>query len=894
MTISIHGIRYDGHHPFYTERRMTDIISAVCEREYRNNGTVIKPAGKFPWKNRDYIFAAEGYQHLPAYIYRKFTQGFEYFARKLGYQVKRVQTSRKSLKDPERLLLAYSRLTEHAMYKRDTDKMIKPPGVEPAVWQLRSGSVYAVAVYNAMRDLGDGSLNRARKKLGLKERTAKGGKWKDWEAFSGRMKEIKGNALYHAKTGTKIKDEGIAPSGPQLAASGNSGIYHAAFRYHGSYDKAKKRLGWTIVKDMPSFMEFLETNEGARELVGLFYTKENLEDLALARALAAAFPDNFTGKADFIDSERLLHYKRGQPTLREVSKVADIASKNELLSDIVLNMARDATFGILGENPTEEQIDKIYGMTCEREREESDPRFRWLLTQVREEFDAFLGVKARYNSSIRAAKEQDQTFQPHELTFGQLYGAFSSYWRGRRMLHADVAGYGKTAQAIAAKIMQEIRDGKMPTIVFGPNSAKQVWEDEANKNYPAPEMLIVNSYDDKTLAAINGQDFAVLNYDALSSSHTREKVAQTLSGIKKFEVVLDESQLLKGSKTTRYRMIKPMLDRAAGVHLVSFTPFDSLPDAYVAISILEPDKYPTPENARKAFVADPLVLHAVISRHMTRRGVEELPDVEKIPVKLSQQELEAYLHLLAFDYKDTGQMKLDQLRKAAINPALVDSKYLNSESLWKMLQTTIPAKYLAIDRILEGMEPDAKAIIFSSYLRRGVMKELEKRYAHLGALRIDSTIPYGYRNKDNRREEVRRWFLENKSNRVLVTNETAGESLSLAYYDGKTHFIFLDIPPSLIRYIQAITREWRRGNKYVVFYNLVAVYPEHPLGSIDEGLTELIRKKLEANRILLDGGRLSEDGKRLLSGLPLYKHRPVAERLWTPEQVEKRKARKVA
>lgn len=892
MTVSATGVQYDGHHPFFTDERILDILREISGKEYRRNGVVLKPAGEFPWEHRDYIFEQEGYPHLAARIYNNHgRRGFEYFARKLDKPVKRIRQSRAGLKDPGNLRRAYLRLTRYAMYDRETGKMIKPPHIGPSAEHLRRGSTYATAVYRALRDLGNGSLNRARRKLRLKQRTTRGGKWKDWGSWAYQFLELADNPLYD-KTGKKIKEPGVEPSGTQLIASGHSGFYHAAFSHYGGYENAKRRARKLAVEDMPSFLKFVETNERAKDLVTVFYDQENPAELALGRALAAAFPRHFVKKPDFLDAEQLRSYQRGQSTLEDIARVAYLGANDEALRDVIVNMARDKTFNSLGEHPTEEQIAERYNFVVESERQATDPHFRRLFTAIKQEFDAFNRMRSKFYSYMNAAKGQDPAFQPHELKFGQLYGAFSSYWRGR-MLHSDVAGFGKTAQEIAAKIMHDIADGKMPEIVFGPNSAKPVWEREVRHDYPRPNILVVNSYDDATLAAMGGQDFVFLNYDSLSSPHTREKIARKLREMRRVRIVLDESQLLKGSRTTRFRLVKPMLDRTASVDLVSFTPFDSLPDAYVTVSVLEPEKYPTPEDARKAFIADPLVFHTVLSRHMTRRGVEDLPDVPRYPVELSPQELEAYSRILAVDF-DKGQLKLDQLRKAVINPALLDREFLDDETLWRALQTTTPAKFLAIDRILEGMEPDAKAVIFSSYLRRGVMEELQRRYAGLGALRIDGTVPYGYRNRSNQREEIRQWWLNNKANRILIVNEAAAESLSLAYYGGRTHSINLDMPPSSITFVQYVTRETRSGNTNVVYYNLAAEYPYHPLGSVDDGLTELVQKKLEGNRILLGGGRLTEDGRHVLSGVPLYRQKPVAARLWTPEQQEARRMEKAA
>lgn len=899
------GVDYAKGRPFWTDERIEEGFRYVTEVEIVTaDGRVLKSEGKTPTYHLLDSMGPE-YTGLSSAIG---TRGGIYHWRR---RIKKEDSDRRedySLKEKEALMEAMDPLVQASvLINPKTSRVVKKKSRKvPTQRQLYLSGNYTLL--NAAYAWHSG-INGVRQYYGETAVERKKPKWKPWENAASALQELTEMEFYRG--GKKIKEAGENPGPWQLRNFGSIravrpsqgevdlekyvGLDTGLYRYHGGIVKALNRLPSSqgeIINDMPSFLAELETNERVEELVRSFYTEEHLAEYALARALAARFPSNFTGKPDFIEPEKLRKYKGENPTMADVLKVVDVADKDRFLSIIILNMARDRTFGSLGENPTEDKINEAYKMAREREETETDSQRRKLLAIIRQEFDSFMEVRSRYDDYIRAAKERDPTFQPHQLTFGQMYGAFSSWWRQGRMLFGDVAGYGKTAQEIAAKIIREIYHGKKPTIVFGPNSAKEVWREEMQHDYPEPRIRIVNSYDDETLDGLEQQDVVVFTYEAAGSPHTRRKVIQRLGELRSLEIVLDEAQALKGFKTRRFRTLKPQLDRAAAVDLVSFTPFETMKDVYATLSILEPEAYPTPQHAERAFLRDPLVLHAAVSAHMLRRGVQKLPPAEYVAVELSPQELDAYSKILTVDYGNDAQAKFNQLMKVVTNPVLVEPEFLGSEALQKALQGTVPAKFLAVDRILQGMKPDEKAVIFSPYLRRGVMEEMQRRYAEYGALRIDGTVPYGYRNSINQREEIRQWWLGNDTNRVLIINEASAESLSLAYFGGRTHGIFLGMPTSVIEFMQFLTREMRSGNKDVVFYNLAAQYPGHPLGSVDEGLTELIGKKLEVNRVLLEGGRLAEDGRTLLSDIPHYRQRPVAARLWTPEQLEARAKKK--
>ena len=181
------------------------------------------------------------------------------------------------------------------------------------------------------------------------------------------------------------------------------GFVYGVQRYHGGFRNVSRTLERLMkrehINDMPSLLEFLSTRERARELAWLLSSNERLAEYAFARALAVRFPEHFAGKSDFIEPEQLREYTKGNRALADMLKVKvdDILEKDELLRHIVLNMARDRTFGDLGGNPTEDQINSAYRTVYDTEQSATEPWQRQLLTNIRREFEAFMDTRRRYD-----------------------------------------------------------------------------------------------------------------------------------------------------------------------------------------------------------------------------------------------------------------------------------------------------------------------------------------------------------------------------------------------------------------------------------------------------------------------------------------------------------------
>ena len=196
--------------------------------EYVNEkGAITKKAGEFPTKRQlriagrsDIIGAAKHYDGLNAVrmrmerdiIYCRW-QSWDYFKSEMEKEI-----------DKE--------------YVDGKGNVIKKAGEFPTNPQLsragRSDLLHAANNYY-------GNINDVRRKMGYDIIRSEPGYWKDWEKYKTAMeKEIAKE--YDDENGV-FKNAGEFPTETQLIRTGHSDLFSAAFKYHGSMNAVRTRMG---------------------------------------------------------------------------------------------------------------------------------------------------------------------------------------------------------------------------------------------------------------------------------------------------------------------------------------------------------------------------------------------------------------------------------------------------------------------------------------------------------------------------------------------------------------------------------------------------------------------------------------------------------------------------
>ncbi|MBI4018973.1 MAG: hypothetical protein HY364_01840 [Candidatus Aenigmarchaeota archaeon] len=466
----------------------------------------------------------------------------------------------------------------------------------------------------------------------------------------------------------------------------------------------------------------------------------------------------------------------------------------------------------------------------------------------------------------------------------QEYGSFKIYDEGR-ILIADGGGFGKTQQAIGAIRLIEIGTGRMPkTLAVVPNSGLEYWKSQLGTNYPRLRTTLLNDYGTRSLdRVVLDSDAIIVNHDVFGVKTTRDKVTQALENFKPDYVIVDEEHHTGDPKTHRYNM-RRLTDRAKYLALLTATPVpDGMSDMFNLISMLEPENYPTPWHVARAYQKNPLVLGSVLNRKMLRRGDVELPEISTCFVEMNPDHAAVYAAVLAYEDISPTE-KLDQLRKASLDPSLVEPDMITDPVLREKLNDIESSKYLELDRLVgNAIANGEKCVVFSSRFVNGVTRKLEERYKKHKALRIDGSVPTGRMGKESEREIVRHLFENSPEHCVLISNpHTMGESLPLV---AASQEFLLDLPYSYGPLYQMTKRIDRRGQeKPVRITQLVVNYPMHPRGSIDAGINHLVSDKKRIIDIAMRGGRVKlEDGK-LVSDSPVHTKRPILDVIYTPAQ----------
>ncbi len=432
----------------------------------------------------------------------------------------------------------------------------------------------------------------------------------------------------------------------------------------------------------------------------------------------------------------------------------------------------------------------------------------------------------------------------------------------KRALIADGMGLYKTSQAVHAKYALEDTYGKkIKALVVCPTYLKEHWERRIREYCERePGITKINAATKEgDLEDAKDSEFTIIGYDLLpgklNGKKGKKEIVSELQEIGFNYVIGDEIHMTKAPKTLRSQGFKKLANKAEYLALLSGTPIPNmLDDAFVLVSMLYPEEYATEKAVREAYGNDPTVLRWMLNRRdskMLRREVSEVRELPEltyhdIGVELNKEQEQVYAEIYMSGHLGPCT-KLNELRKALLDPALVNPDVIQDEEIRECLKDTSSSKYEKLDELVEEcINKDEKIVIFSSHFRTNVTDKLEKRYEKYGAIRIDGTVSPNKKAKEtwSERERKRREFQENPDKKILIaTLETMslGTELTTAQ-----NVIFLDQAYTHTEANQGVKRVHRPGQtKPVKVYNLIGKYKGNPYGSIDDGIKKYREDKEE-------------------------------------------------
>lgn len=510
---------------------------------------------------------------------------------------------------------------------------------------------------------------------------------------------------------------------------------------------------------------------------------------------------------------------------------------------------------------------------------------KWLIGYTKDVYKLHNGVRGLVKEIKKESNGNGEEYYKDFLSFYQSDGVRYLIEK-KRILIADEMGVGKTAQAVAGKLELENRSGeKVKCLIVVPNDLKEQWEDKINEYCKKPQTIEI--LDQKSYRDIKGfldqaknADFLIVNYNIFSTNKINKQIADSLVNSGYNYVVFDEAHNAKNMSSVRSTFIKKVADQVEYLCLLSGTPIpNNLRDTYMLISLLDPQNYPTPENARRRHQYDPGMIRAVLWRRLLKR---KIGDVEKLPpisfntqyegvLDLTSEQREIYQAVYENDELEGGS-KIHELRKALLDPSLVRPSVIYDSELRSRAKEIESGKYRKMDEIIrEKIGKGEKVVVFSPFYKNGVTKNLENRYKEYGAIRIDGDLDV------ETRRELRKEFNTNPEKKVLIaTMATTGEGVSLT---SANNIIFVDEPYTPAARNQAISRVYRRGQTKPVEVISLAVK-----NSIDEGVLELLKWKDEGLKMLERGDKLDPNHMSVFLD-ETVETTPIKKRLYTPQQI---------
>ena len=413
----------------------------------------------------------------------------------------------------------------------------------------------------------------------------------------------------------------------------------------------------------------------------------------------------------------------------------------------------------------------------------------------------------------------------------------------------DEQGLGKSKIVIDA-LCCDLQDNVVDSVlIICKKGLLDTWQREVSKHSHLQSTVLSGSKRLRGRSFMHFNHFYLTGYEAFVSEFKR---IERFLRLRRFAIVLDESQKIKNPDSKVTRAIFQIKELTAKRIIITGTPIANKPeDLWSQFYFLDGGKtlgtdFTTfkktfgirfkGEEVLEKYEPKMALLRGLVTQVAMRRmkNILELP--EKVYrdelVRLSSSQRQMYERAktdLLLEIKDVDGrvieekidnylVKLLRLTQIASNPALLCDSYVE-----------IPAKFLVLDRILkEIITVGEKAIVWTSF--RQNIRSLRRRYKEYGALMI-----FGDVKIEDRTKTVEK-FMSIDKNKILIANPSAAkEGLTLT---SANHAIYLDRTFKMDDYIQSQDRIHRIGQAKKC--NIVKLIAK---GTIDEYTDDILEKK---------------------------------------------------
>lgn len=424
------------------------------------------------------------------------------------------------------------------------------------------------------------------------------------------------------------------------------------------------------------------------------------------------------------------------------------------------------------------------------------------------------------------------------------------FMKGKRNIPLfDEQGLGKS-KIVIDTLCNDLKENIIDSaLIVCKKTLLHTWEKEISKHSYLQSTILLGTKRQRGRSFMHFNHFYLVNYESLISELGRIKM---FLGLRKFAIILDESQKIKNPNSKISRSVLQLRDLAVKRIIITGTPVANRPeDLWAQFYFLDSgktlgDNFTEFKNKFKVDLKGEQNLGrfectlSLLRKKIENVSIRRTKDVLELPGKVYKDEYielsgiqkdmydkaknELFLEIQSIDGKiiqekiENYLVKLLRLTQIASNPALIDSSYKE-----------ISTKILKLDGILKSIiEKNEKVIVWTSFRKN--IRCLRRRYGGYGALML-----FGEMLIDERDKVVEK-FLNRPENKVLIANPSvAKEGLTLT---SANNVVYLDRSFKLDDYLQSQDRIHRIGQEKKC--NIIKLIAKN---TIDEYTDEILEKK---------------------------------------------------
>jgi superfamily II DNA/RNA helicase len=425
--------------------------------------------------------------------------------------------------------------------------------------------------------------------------------------------------------------------------------------------------------------------------------------------------------------------------------------------------------------------------------------------------------RAAWTEDVAAGKRSATLVRNATLLDYQREGALHMAFAGRALL-ADEMGLGKTIQAIAAcALLHQLRRAAR-VLVVAPVSLKTEWDEQIARFTDLPASVLVGSRAVRLRAYRNPVFFTLANYEQVVTDWR-----EINDVLRPDVVILDEAQRIKNWRTRTAGCIKRL--RAPYAFVLTGTPIENrIDEVYSIVEFLDPgvfgslfrfnrDFYELDPRGKPVAVCNLEELHRRLQGVMLRRRKAEID--EALPSRTQKNYFVAMAPEQRKRYAEYEEQAVKLIMLAERRP-LTPKEQNRLQLLLACMRMVCDTPYILdpecrvcpkldeFDALLDDIlaEPDAKAIVFSEWVR--MLDLLRER---LDARRIGYAVHTGSIPQQRRRAEIQR-FKTDPACRLFLSSDSGATGLNLQCANV---VINLDLPWNPAKLEQRIARAWRKN-----------------------------------------------------------------------------------